>query len=150
MGYEGIRSGLSRRKNVVLDPRLIPSFPAMKTCNSLNFVLLAISRITLVLADVHPRASESPGGVVIVPPPNLSNQTGLMQIPGKLRIRLQNPGLLLILDQILLTLTKLPVQMIKEVLVVSFKCMLVLCIKSNAFIAAGLNTLANHGYLPRK
>jgi len=36
---------------------------------------------TLALPAHHPRSSA--GGVAIVPPPDLGNQTGIAQIPGK-------------------------------------------------------------------
>lgn len=78
---------------------------------SLSFVVLGISQLTSAFPNIHPRADA--GGVVIVPPPNLSNQTGLKQIPDAAHpFRAPGPG-----DQ-------------------RGPC-------------PGLNTLANHGYIPR-
>lgn len=49
---------------------------------SLGFIPFGISQFAFTLPGLHSRADS--GGVIIVPPPNLSNQTGLKQIPGKL------------------------------------------------------------------
>jgi hypothetical protein len=46
--------------------------------------------------------------------------------------------------------TELQDQVTKEVLVVSLRSLVQLTITLNCLSAAGLNTLANHGYLPRK
>jgi hypothetical protein len=48
---------------------------------TVSFVALGISRNVLAHPSLHQR--ESSGGVDIVLPPNLSNQTGLQQIPGE-------------------------------------------------------------------
>ena len=52
----------------------------MRSSLSISFVLLGIAQACLALPSIHPRAGAD--GVIIVPPPNLSNQTGLKQIPG--------------------------------------------------------------------
>jgi len=83
----------------------------MNSLVSLGFILLVASQNTLALPGLHPRASS--GGVVIVPPPNLSNQTGLKQIPDADH-PYQAPG---------------P--------------------NDQRGPCPALNTLANHGYLPR-
>jgi len=83
----------------------------MNSLISFGFILLAISQSALAFPELHPRASS--GGVMIVPPPNLSNQTGLKQIPDADHpFRAPGPN-----DQ-------------------RGPC-------------PGLNTLANHGYIPR-
>jgi len=82
-----------------------------KFTNFLIFIMLSTMQATLALPAHHPRSSA--GGVVIVPPPDLGNQTGIAQIPDAAH-PFQAPGL-----------------------------------NDQRGPCPGLNTLANHGYLPR-
>lgn len=65
------------------NPHLLTLLPVkMQLILSTSFVFLATTLAAQAFPGLplHPRADA--GGVVIVPPPNLSNQTGTAQIPG--------------------------------------------------------------------
>jgi hypothetical protein len=54
----------------------------MQLALTIAFIALGVIPTSLAYPGIHSRSDD--GGVLIIPPPDLSNLTGLKQIPGEL------------------------------------------------------------------